>query len=884
MPTYRHLVVAVLVVLGAVAFAQQQPVLQGRLADVRVEGTTNYADIVKTIITARKGTPVASIDLEAERNRVYGLGTFQEVSVSLQSSPAGPVLVIKVKENPLIGAIVFQGNDSVDAASLTSALKDTNLVEKGRVYNTSRAQDAKATIQDVYRQNGFPFDVDVNLSVEPAPDLATQGQPVPVRLTYTVNEAAKIDKVAVEGNTVFTSAEIKAKFDALSKAGTFKLSDYQAALRQVGQMYVAKGYRGSGVDVQTSELKDGTLTVRVQELHIDSIDTTALGVNPSSLSLHPGDLFNFDTLLSDVKRLAKGRSSDIQLQTLRSPTGGVRVVFHLGPPDTAGPIKAIKIEGNTVLSNAELTKVLSLHIGDTFTSALAREDFASLVKAYNDQGYLIRTQPDFSYDNGTYIQRVTEMKIEGYKIQYQGQPDNTKRFVITRYLPAVGSVANVNQIDAGLRSVYRTGAITPVDRTVRQGTKPDQVIVVVTVKHAGTGTFQPSAQYATDTGLSASLSYQEKNFLGRAHHVSIDLTGKSTDLGVMIGGSLRYDIPWLYIPQGDFEKVPTSYSVQIFSNVLNNQPLATTSGNTTVTYPGLKATEANRVRVGEYTVRSTGLGVSVTRQIYPNTSMSLSGSASYAAYKLEPPTATCKISGGKVTNGSACSIPSSDALKYLPTSGVATFFSAGTTYDTRDNPDFPTTGLRVYGTFGLGIGSDYTSPATGARQTYSYQQLTAGVRTYAKLSTLDPNEIKDPNHVFAVRLDAGTQLGSDYPSSKQFSVGSTGITSTLIRGYTPNDFNLSKTFVTSSFEYRYNFNLSTVATQTVIGVAFVDVGWASSVPGYTDYQTPVFAGAGVGVQINLGFGSVVLPAIRMDYAFSQKHPTGVFGFRVGPVF
>ena len=45
-----------------------------------------------------------------------------------------------------------------------------------------------------------------------------------------------------------------------------------------------------------------------------------------------------DKLLKDVQRLAQGRSSDIQLQTLASPTGGVRVVFQLGAPDTAGPI------------------------------------------------------------------------------------------------------------------------------------------------------------------------------------------------------------------------------------------------------------------------------------------------------------------------------------------------------------------------------------------------------------------------------------------------------------------------------------------------------------------------------------------------------------------
>ncbi|MCC6311954.1 MAG: hypothetical protein IT345_13705, partial [Trueperaceae bacterium] len=44
------------------------------------------------------------------------------------------------------------------------------------------------------------------------------------------------------------------------------------------------------------------------------------------------------------------------------------------------------------------------------------------------------------------------------------------------------------------------------------------------------------------------------------------------------------------------------------------------------------------------------------------------------------------------------------------------------------------------------------------------------------------------------------------------------------------------------------------------------------------------AGAGLGVQVNLGFAGIVLPAIRLDYAFSERHPAGVFAFRVGPVF
>lgn len=190
--------------------------------------------------------------------------------------------------------------------------------------------------------------------------------------------------------------------------------------------------------------------------------------------------------------------------------------------------------------------------------------------------------------------------------------------------------------------------------------------------------------------------------------------------------------------------------------------------------------------------------------------------------------------------------------------------------------------MGAYGGVGVGFGNDFL--LNGVRSGYVYEQVTAGVRGYARVADLMPAEVTDKSHVFAVRLDVGHQFGGDYPVSKRFTVGRTNELATQIRGYTVDDFSLSKTYATASLEYRYDFGLSTVATQTVIGLAFVDLGWASSVPGFADYETPVFAGAGLGVQVNLGFAGIVLPAIRLDYAFSERHPTGVFAFRVGPVF
>ena len=61
MPRIRVLVALLLFATTFTALAQQ---VEGRLAEVRVEGTANYADIIRTLIISRPGTAVDTIDLE----------------------------------------------------------------------------------------------------------------------------------------------------------------------------------------------------------------------------------------------------------------------------------------------------------------------------------------------------------------------------------------------------------------------------------------------------------------------------------------------------------------------------------------------------------------------------------------------------------------------------------------------------------------------------------------------------------------------------------------------------------------------------------------------------------------------------------------------------
>jgi outer membrane protein insertion porin family len=868
--------------LATSAAAQPLPALSGPLAEVRVDGTTVYNDIVRTIVAARPGTLVDRIDLEAERNRVYALGTFEEVTVSLEDRGAGPVLVVRVRENPRIAEVEVVGADTLDGRALRRALVEEHTLAPGRTLNTNRAEAAIVTLQRIYRSVGMPFDVAVVL--ETIPDRAAGAAPdgrIPVLLRYVVDETAPVSRLDVGPSSVIPEAELRSIFDRVLAADPFSLVVYQAAVEEVARRYAEAGFRQSGVDLERTELEGGVLAVRFLELRIVSLNTTALAISPDDLSLSVGDLFNYDVLLEDVRRLAAGRSADVRVVTDVTPTGGVRVTFVLGAPATAGAITNVAIEGNTVFDDATIETVLVMGVGDTFTSVLAEEDFRRIVELYGAEGYVVANRPSFNWLDGTYVQRIAEQRIVGYEISYDGPPDATEPWVVTRYLPRAGEVLNLRRLDDGLRRVARLGVVTPVSRQLLPTDDPNEVIVNVVVRANQTGVFQPSAQYNTETGFSASLSFTESNLWGRAHNASIEVEALTSDLGIMVGGSARYAIPWLYLDALDFQEVPTSFSVSLFSLVTTNQRL-TLGGELTVPYPGLEPTPENQVAVGEYAVRSTGLSFSVGRRVFPFTDLLVSARGSYNAYKLEPGVA-CVIEAGEVVNPDACALPEAIAATALPQSGLSAFTSAALTFDDRDNPNFPTRGFGATASVGFGWGNDIRDPVSDERRSYTYQQIQLGGKTYLRLADVI-EDVVDANHVFAVRLNAGHQVGSFYPATRQFAVGRVQDEATLIRGYREDDFNPSRTYLTGSVEYRYDFALDTFATETVIAIVFADLGYASSVPGFPTYGAPLFGSVGVGVQINLGFAGVGFPAIRFDYGFSERHPTGVFNFRIGPVF
>ncbi len=749
--------------------AQSTPTTQevsGDLAEIRFEGITNPTteSLVRVRLVARRGTPVGRINLEAERNRILGLGTFSSVRVSLEPGENGPVLVVSAEENPPIAEVEIEGS-SLPVDRLKEFLAQS-LIEAETTYNTFRAREGTEILQQVYQQNGYPGTVPVTLDVVPvepgdeasadaeeeaeetaddSPGQDAESTPSAtdeeiaeaeaVRLVYTINESPPLDEVTFSGATVLSEERLRELFRPLTRAEDFDPRAYNAAVQAVADAYEERGYRGSGVNPRTTVLENGTLDVNIQELSILSFDTTAVGIDASELSLARGDLYNYDALLEDVQRLAAERSQDIRIEPTVTENGGVRVVFESGPPESAGPIDEIQIEGNTVFTDERLREVLRLEPGDTFTSAAAEDDFRQLLEVYQNAGYLLVAPPDFTYPDGasvfnymdgTYVQRLREVKITGYEVDLQDEDSRTNDDVITRYLPEVGTVYNQREVERGILAINRLNIVqlTQVGGRISHALVPTDSLDEVTVRFIAAEqparTIRPSAELATEGGVSfgAEVSYIDTNLFGEAHRLSTGIGAQTSDIGFQVSGNISYDIPWLYVDFLDFQEVPTELNVDLFSEVQNNQPL-TEDGERRVCVDDPEAdpetcTDEEKVFIGEYSQRDTGLRFGVGRPVLDNVSVRLSGRFTATRYTLEPAGEPCEFGedGNLVDND--CSLdrdeddPDTEENRVFaegakPQNGFSSFVGVSSAYDTRDNPEFPRSGYRFTASTGFGL-------------------------------------------------------------------------------------------------------------------------------------------------------------------------------------
>ena len=821
--------------------------------------------LVKVSIPISIGDPLTNLKPDELRAQILETGFFKEAKSEVVVREGRNVLVITVEENPTVSEVKFMGNSLVPSEQLTRFLDQNFNVAPGVVVNNGKLEQARQAIAQAYRQL-LPFTPDVKLTIS-AP---VSGK---VSVTFNIIENAELKTVKVTGATLVPTADLETLFKGLTTAGKFDARAYLETVRAAQALYVAKGYRGSGPNLELTELVDGTLSVVITELKIAALDATALGIDASTLSLKVGDFFNYTKLILETQGLAKGRNQQVGIKIEPVSDDSVIVTFTLEDAP-AGPITSIVFSGNTAIKTADLVKILQQKIGDTYNAQVAQEvDFPALAQAYQSAGFALASNAKVSYRDGVYTIDLLEQKLIGYELVWRG-PHKTVDRVILRELPPTGGLLDLNKLRSGFRKVQELGILKDIRPDIKQPdpSKPEEVVLVLDLEEGSSVQLLPGISFNTLEGFAGSLQYTDTNAWGLGHRISGSFQASPSDAGQFLSGGASYSIPWLDVDFLDFRTVRTEFGFYVSTSVnggisILNQPTGVDNPLTPDT------NEADAAFQRKYSTRNTGFGVNLSRPLLENLTARFSLDFQYEQNYLERRDNTL--------------YPTADAtaLTLLPTDNITVFTQVATEYNTKNRIDFPTAGIVINGSVGYGFGTEGLGTATPSPLSWAQGQL--GFKTYLGLGWDSAGKIgvggEDRNFALAFRFNTGALLG-DAPSNRAFRIGgSSGSDAISLRGYDFQDLR-GDVYYTGSLELRYDFGLRTSFTYGLLGIVWVDFGNAWG--GKNAFRKPgigegIQFGYGIGAQVNLGFGGFQLPAIRLDYGWSALNPGGRFYFRLG---
>jgi len=466
----RRLAVAVAILSAAPVFAAGFALLASDQASaavvssVVVKGNQRIeAETIKTYVVIKPGKSFGPADIDASIKALFDTGLFADVAVVQRGSS----LVVTVVENPVINAVVFQGNKK-----LKSEILQQVITAKPRdVLTDAKLQSDVNRLKEYYSRSGRN-----NATVE---SKLTQLPDNRVNVTFVINEGDRtgVGTITFVGNKAFSNSRLLGIIQTrttnwlswLTKKDVYSDEKVQADEEALRRFYLSHGYAD------------------FQVLSGDSSFDAATGKYSVTYTLDEGPRYNFGAVNVD------------------SSIAGV--------------------------NGSSLTGLIKTKSGRAFNADDVQKSVEALTIELSRQGYVfaqVRPRGDRDYSTNTIA--MTYVIDEGprayiERIDIRGNT-KTRDYVIRREFEiSEGDAYNRVLVDRAERRLRNLGYFKTVQIDTEPGTSPDKVILVVNVEDQSTGSFSVSAGLSTSDGFIAQVALEETNFLGRGQTVRVSVGG-----------------------------------------------------------------------------------------------------------------------------------------------------------------------------------------------------------------------------------------------------------------------------------------------------------------------------------------------------------------------
>jgi len=254
--------------------------------------------------------------------------------------------------------------------------------------------------------------------------------------------------------------------------------------------------------------------------------------------------------VSDVLKVGKLSNA---VPRLEPTAGGSRLIVTV---QEYPEIKGYRFNGNTVLSDNELSDLMSLKAGDVLDTNVLDEDLSKILSEYEERGYSVAVSgvsltSDGFIDVKLIEHRIGDIIIEGNK--------KTRPEVIEREIDVKpGDLVNLERIRDSVSRLHGLGIFSEVMPTLEPTSAEGVLNLKLQVTEARTGAFAAGMGYNSSDGLFGYLQVGDNNLLGRNYKLAL-----SVEVGKDVQNyALTFANPWVDSKRTSLEAAVYSRSGQ----------------------------------------------------------------------------------------------------------------------------------------------------------------------------------------------------------------------------------------------------------------------------------------------------------------------------------
>lgn len=491
------------------------------------------------------GDDLRSVDLTAVLEKLWAVGTFDDVKFEVEDEAGGKKLVIRVKERPVVKEIDYRGGTEVGVTNLKDKVKEKKLeIKTDSIYDPEAARKIKALIVEQAAEKGYRAPV-VDVTLEPL-------GPGVSRLVFDIKEGGKLKiyKIAFRGNKVFSGGQLAKAMEKTRRHWMFSWitshdllvdKNLEEDLKRIKELYWRNGYKD----------------VFVGQPVIDTVDRTSESQRKKN-----------------QKRALRGLSPKYDLRaTLTIPIlEGER--FYEGK---------LKIEGNDKLFNERffrtkiaeakrdnrswLAKVLNIRprvedlpegVRRPFDLDALNKGLEKVKEAYSDSSYIaFRSEKrlETREDGGVKKVDVTLKVEEGEpftirRISFEGNTTTKDKVLRRSMLLKEGDPFGAAAFKDSFTGLGQLGFFDVKNQEPKVDFIPDKPQVDITIKGEESGVNELLFQggYGSLFGFSLGLSFSTKNLGGGGETLSFSYNGGKFQRNFSVGFTEPYvfDLPYSF--------------------------------------------------------------------------------------------------------------------------------------------------------------------------------------------------------------------------------------------------------------------------------------------------------------------------------------------------